>query len=142
MDIKDTLSAAIAELRLDIRSLNDRVSNTARVVEDHGMVLQRSTRKIDAHTLQLRHMNRRLEDMDNRGRRHNLRVRGLPESIEGEQIPQAMTSLFNNVLNRPPQTPSIAMDKIHRALRPRGRDTDPRGTLFAAWCTTDSRKTF
>lgn len=84
-DIKDTLSTAIAELRLDIHALNDRVSNTERVLEDHDLVLQRSTRKIDAHTLQLREVNRHMEDLDNRGRHHNLRVRGMPEEIEGEE---------------------------------------------------------
>lgn len=135
-DIKDNLSAAIAELRLDICSLNDRVSHTERVVEDHGMVLQRSTRKFDAHTLQLRDMNRHLEDLNNRGRRHNLRVRGLPESIEGEHVPQVVTNLFNAVLNRPPQT-AIAMERIHRMLHPRGRDMDPRRDIVC--CLVDYR---
>lgn len=69
-------------------------------------------------------MQRHLEDLDNRGRRHNLRVRGIPEVIEGDQIIPSVTGLFNSLLNRPYQT-SIMMERIHRALRPKGRDTDP-----------------
>lgn len=133
-DIMDTLAAAIAELHLDIHSLSDRVSRTEKVVEDHDVMFQRSTRKIDDHTLQLQDMNRHLEDLDNRGHRHNLRVRGLPESIEGELVPQAVVGLFNSILGRPPQT-AIKMDRMHHVLRPKGRDTDPSRDIVC--CLTD-----
>lgn len=123
-DIKDTLSAAIAELRLDIHALNDRVLTTERVLEDHDLVLQRSTQKINAHTLQLHEVNRHLEDLETRSRCHNIRVRGMPEEIEGEQMPQAVVGFFNSVLGRAPST-AIALEWIHRALCPHGRDTDP-----------------
>lgn len=122
-DIKDTLSAAIAELRVDICALNDRVSTTERVLDDHDLVLQRSTRKIDAHTLQLREVNRHLEDLENRSCRHNLHVWGMPEEVEGERMPQAVVSLFNSVLGRP-SSATISFERIQRA---RGRDTDPEG---------------
>lgn len=51
-------------------------------------------------------------------------MRGLPESIEQDQILLAITDLFNRLLDRPRHS-SIAMERFHRALRPRGRDTDP-----------------
>ena len=34
-DIKDTLAAAIAELRIDLRSLADRVSSTEQITDEH-----------------------------------------------------------------------------------------------------------
>lgn len=123
-DIKDTLSAAIAELRLDFRALNERVLRVETVTERHDTAIHLVTDCIDSHTLQMRDMQRHLEELDNRGRRHNLRVRGLPEAFEGEQISQEVVSLFNGILHRPPQTP-IQMERIHRALRPKGRETDP-----------------
>lgn len=123
-DIKETLSAAISELRLYLRVLNDRVQVVERVTERQETTLHSVTEKIDSHTLQMRDMQRHLEDLDNRGQRHNLRIRGLPESIEGEQISQTVVSLFNGLLHRPPQTP-IAMERIHCALRPKGRENDP-----------------
>lgn len=103
-DIKETLSAAILELRLDLRSLNDRVHVVERETERQESILQSVTEDIDSHTMQMRDMQRHLEDLDNRGRRHNLRIRGLPESFEGEQISQAIiTSLipFSTVLPKP-----------------------------------------
>lgn len=133
--IKDTLAAAISELRLEVRSLHDRVARMETAVGDHDIVLQRTTRKVDDHMLQLREINRHLKDLDNRGRRHNLRVRGLPKSVEGDLVVQSVTGIFNSVLDRPPQTP-ISMNRIHCALRPRGRETDSPETWSAVLQTT------
>lgn len=110
-DIKDTLSAAISELRLDLRALNDRVQVVERVTDHHETALHSVNESIDSYTLQMQDMQYHLEDLDNRGRRYNLRIRGLPESIEGEQISQSVVSLFNGLLHQPPQTP-IAMERI------------------------------
>lgn len=123
-DIKDTLSAAIAELRMDIHTLNDRVADVEKTSAKHDTVLRKATRKIDTHTLQLREAQRRIEDLDNRGRRHNLRIRGMTEAIDAEHLSPAVSELFNGLLDRPPQT-RIDMERIHRALRPKGRENDP-----------------
>lgn len=53
-DIKDTLSAAIADLRIDIHILSDRVHEVEQVAAKHDQVLRKATRRIDTHTLQLR----------------------------------------------------------------------------------------
>lgn len=119
-----TLLAAISELRLDINALADRVHAVERVTAQQDTVLHKTTRKVDTHTLQLRDLQWHMEDLDNRGRRHNLRIRGLPESVGVEQLSTSVTSLFNGMLNRLPQS-VIEMERIHRALRPKGRETDP-----------------
>lgn len=123
-EIKESLAAAISELRLDMRDLTDRVNVVERVTERHDIAIRSTASSVDSHTLHLRDMQRHIEDLDNRGRRHNLRIRGMPEAIEGDQITLAVTAVFNNLLQRPPQTP-IPMDRIHRALRPKGRENDP-----------------
>lgn len=64
--IKEALTAAIADLRLDFKELDGQVAATEAALEEHDMVLQRSTRKIDDHTLQMREINRHLEDLENR----------------------------------------------------------------------------
>lgn len=135
-DIKDTLSAAIAELRIDIHTLTDRVHEVEQAMTQHEHVLRKATRRIDTHTIQLREIQRHVEDLDNRGRRHNLRIRGIPETVPAEDISSAVTSLFNDLLNRPPQT-QISMERIHRALRPQGRDTDPPRDIIC--CIVDYR---
>lgn len=128
-DIKETLYAAISELRLDMRELNDRVHAVECSTERQEESLHKITTRIDSHTLQMRDMQRHLEDLDNRGRRHNLRIRGLPESFDGEQVPHSVVAIFNNILQRPPHTP-IEMERLHRALRPKGRENEtPRDVI-------------
>lgn len=94
------------------------------VAAQHDMVLHKVTRKIDTHTLQLREVQRHIEDLKNRSQSHNLHLRGLPEAIDSDHLSSEVMSLFNRLLGRPLQTP-IAMECIHRVLRPRGRDSDP-----------------
>lgn len=123
-DIKDTLFTAISDLRHELQAITGRIQRV-----EEGAALQSSEvksihYKVDSHTMQLRDLQRHVEDLDNRGRRHNLRVRGLPESVEQDQLLPTVTDLFNRLLDRPRQTP-LAMERIHRALRPRGRDADP-----------------
>lgn len=65
-----------------------------------------------------------MEDPDNRGRRHNIRVRGVPEVIEPAAIPQAICSIFNDLLGRSADSP-FKMQRAHRALRPPPRDSGP-----------------
>lgn len=96
-DIKDMLSAAISDLEI--------------TDAHHETTLRHMHHAVDTHTLQLRDMNRRMEDLDNRGRRHNLRVRGLPETVEPDQLLQTVVSLFNNLLDRPHATP-IELESI------------------------------
>lgn len=70
---------------------------------------------------------RHLEDLDNRGRQNNIRGRGIPESVEAEQIP-ALQRLFNSLLEREEDT-GIDFVQAHRALRTRGPDTAPHRNI-------------
>ncbi|CAH2313111.1 Hypothetical predicted protein, partial [Pelobates cultripes] len=64
-------------------------------------------------------------DLDNRGRRQNLRVRGLQEGEDSPaQLKVTLTAIFNELLSRPRETP-IEFIRAHRALRPRGPPEAP-----------------
>lgn len=66
-------------------------------------------------------MNRYLGDLDNRG---NIRVRGIPETVEPDQIIPALQRVFNSLLDRQ-EDMVINFVRAHRALRPRGPETAP-----------------
>lgn len=122
VDIKDTLSAAIADLRHELHAITGRVQKVENATMIQHTAIKRVAHKLDSHTLQLRDIQRHVVELDNRGRRHNLRIRGLLESIETDQIAPAVTGIFNGLLDKPPDA-QIDMERIHRAFRPRGRDT-------------------
>lgn len=123
-DIKDTLFSAISDLRHELQAISGRMQRVEEDVALQGSATKATHHKVNSHTMQLRDLQRHVEDLDNRGRRHNLRVRGLPETVEQDQLLQVVTGLFNQLLDRPRPTP-VDMERIHRALRPRGRDADP-----------------
>lgn len=78
----------------------------------------------------LRDMQRHLEDLDNRNRRNNIRIRGLPESSGPEDLHSILQTIFKNLLGVPTSM-HIEMDRAHRALRPKAR----LGQLNLSLCT-------
>lgn len=72
----------------------------------------------------LRDFQRHLEDLDNRGRCNNIRVRGLPEATQDEDLPLTLQAIFNSILNRPEHR-KIKLYRAHCALRPRGPGSRP-----------------
>lgn len=135
-DIKDTLSTAITDLRHEIQSIASRAQNMKYAAAHHRTEIRKIPHTVSTHTQQLRDLQRHVEDLDNGGRWHKLRVRGLPETVEPEQILPTVTGLFNHLLDKSLQMP-INMERIHRAFRPQGRDTDPPRDIVC--CLTDFR---
>lgn len=80
-NIKDTLSAAILDLLLKLQAIAGRVQKVENATVVQHTAIKRVAYRVDSHTLQLRDLQRHVEELDNRGRRHNLRIRGLPEIV-------------------------------------------------------------
>lgn len=71
-----------------------------------------------AQSRALRDTRRHLEDLDNRGRRNNIRIRGLPEAEGSEDLQLILEAIFNRLLGDPIST-KIKLDRAHRALHPK-----------------------
>lgn len=123
-DIKNTLSAAISDHKTDLRAVASRLEHVETEAQTHAEAIQHVQRATGVHAQHLIYMNCHLEDLDNRGRRSNLRIRGIPGSIESIQLQPVVWAIFNTLLGRPPDTP-VEMERCHGGLWPRGRDTDP-----------------
>ncbi|XP_078533690.1 uncharacterized protein LOC144819833 [Lissotriton helveticus] len=54
--------------------------------------------QVDAHDAELKDVRWKLEEMENRMRRNNLRVLGVPEKIEGENVRMFVIQLFKDTL--------------------------------------------
>lgn len=69
-----------------------------------------------------------VEDLDNRSRRNNLRLRGIPESVT--ELMPAASKLFQSLLpDNPPS--SFMCDRINRAVRPKPPpDKPPRDIIL------------
>uniref|UniRef100_A0A8C5PJY0 Uncharacterized protein n=1 Tax=Leptobrachium leishanense TaxID=445787 RepID=A0A8C5PJY0_9ANUR len=115
-----TIMAELQQVRGDLQGLHTKIHAVEATCDALNLQQSATSTKLDSQTEQLRGMALHMEDLDNRGRRNNLRIRGLPDTEESpaDLIP-TLTSIFNTLLDRPNSTP-IAFVRAHRALRPRG----------------------
>lgn len=82
-----------------------------------------NTTSIQTLQEQLETANAKIDDLENRNRRYNFWVRGLPESYK--DIPETIKSFIKDLQ---PETPQhrLELDRAHRALRPPRADGLPR----------------
>lgn len=70
-----------------------------------------------------------LVDLENRNRRDNIRVRGVPETVKSADLLPMVTSIFNVYLKRDPGE-YIEIDRLHRAPgRRQGNGERPRDII-------------
>lgn len=115
--------------------------------EDIQELQQRSAQYYHLLTMQPK-----LEDLDNRGCWRNLRIRGILELVEHDQIPLALQSLVNNLLERP-QGSSVKIWVSSQSSATQGREGDPHRDIIhcfmdfklkeeVAICTLDQDKNY
>lgn len=123
-EIKQALADAVADLKAEVRATDVRVSAIEKSVKQQGAQMQALHQASWDHDNFLIDMHYHLEDLDNRGRRDNIRVRGLPEEVEEDHLEHTLSEVFNRVMGAP-NDPPILFVRAHRALRQRGRESDP-----------------
>lgn len=52
-----------------------------------------------------RECQRHIEDLDKMDRRNNIRLGGIPEAMQGEDVRYMTQAIFNNILGRPVEMP-------------------------------------
>lgn len=61
----------------------------------------------------LKHIINSTDELENRSRRNNIRVRGLPESVNTENLKKVLQDIFNSLLKQP-NSVEIEIDRAHR----------------------------
>uniref|UniRef100_A0A8C5LWR2 Uncharacterized protein n=1 Tax=Leptobrachium leishanense TaxID=445787 RepID=A0A8C5LWR2_9ANUR len=117
-DLREGFGREVREVRVDMEALSSRVGLLEETARHPLQPAQTHTRD------EFSDLQRRVDDLDNRGRRHNIRVRGLAETDDPEDLRTTLRELFNLILNRDTDAP-VPMDRGHRALRPRPPSTAP-----------------
>lgn len=75
VDIKETLSVAKSDLRLDIQEMAAQLEEVEEESVRHDAALQEVKHVSDTHALLLHEIHRHVEDLDNRSRSHKLWLR-------------------------------------------------------------------
>uniref|UniRef100_A0A8C5LKX5 Uncharacterized protein n=1 Tax=Leptobrachium leishanense TaxID=445787 RepID=A0A8C5LKX5_9ANUR len=119
--LQESLLTEIRGLRKELGSLQHVKTAQAR----HTEITTSHTNALQSQHPILQTMTRHLEDLENRGRRNNIRVRGLPELEQSpSDLKRTLLCLFNGLLQRDSDT-DIEFERLHRALRPKGPPEAP-----------------
>uniref|UniRef100_A0A8C5PN54 Uncharacterized protein n=1 Tax=Leptobrachium leishanense TaxID=445787 RepID=A0A8C5PN54_9ANUR len=107
-EVREKLQQDIAEVRGEVSIMDTRLTRLEQVA---------NTPHEAAITGSLQHSEvwRRIDDLDNRSRRQNLRIRGVPEEVSDAHI--YLPGLFNHLLGSERVT-AADLPRAHRALRP------------------------
>lgn len=106
----------MTDLKSSLPVLNERMTTAEMNGKHRNKAISRLDKVTVSHSNHFIDMNRHLEDLNNRGRRNNIRVRGIPEIVDNDQIIPALQRVFNSLLERPKDT-EVEFVRAHRALR-------------------------
>lgn len=85
--------------------------------------------RIDRHEEYIQTLFLLHEDLENRNRRNNIRLRGIPEATGLEDLFHTVKSIFSHFLGSPADL-DLELNRVHRALGPRNPDpANPRDVL-------------
>lgn len=127
-EVKEACKIEIAAIRQDLGQVTGRVDSLEADHDSTRRYVSQLQAHISAQDCLLQDTRLHLEDLDNRGRRNNIRVRGVPEAETTEDIPLILEAIFNQLLGLP-LTTGIRMDRAHRALRPKRASGPPRDII-------------
>ncbi|CAH2223283.1 Hypothetical predicted protein [Pelobates cultripes] len=115
--MRTDFQAAVSDLRKDLLEVGTRVN----VLEEKTDELCQANDAIVSKLQQLEKDNRRLTekmaDLEDRSRRNNIRVRGVPEKVTQEDLPSYLLRLFQAI--QPALAPAdLRLDRAHRVPKP------------------------
>ncbi|KAM9313358.1 RNA-binding protein FXR2 [Gastrophryne carolinensis] len=119
--VESTFKKDISDLQQSVGGLDARVDSLERSRATTAQRLETLERDLAQQKAVAQMTVLHLDDLENRSRRNNIRIRGLPEATGPDQLRPTITGIFNELLCRPPDT-EIVIDRVHRALGPRSPD--------------------
>lgn len=114
----DAVQKSFVDLQQDITANANRLAEAEERIGDTEDGLQRVTTEITDAAKRIAYLESKTEDLENRARRSNLRLVGLPEGAEGTQ---PMIDYIQHMLPIwPDDTRLFTLERVHRTLtRPR-----------------------
>ncbi|CAH2283962.1 Hypothetical predicted protein [Pelobates cultripes] len=119
---KEDLKKLLKETSDDIKAytaaaLASRTSRTETQIAETQDKLKTHTGDIGAMQDKILYLEDGLEDLNNRSRRQNIRIRGLPESVLPETLLPTVRAIFQSLLPDASEQ-DLYIERAHRALRP------------------------
>ncbi|XP_072322282.1 uncharacterized protein [Scyliorhinus torazame] len=125
--LKETQKTQAVELRV----VNEKVNTN----EDEILGL---AVKMEAHKAVHRRWTERIEILENRSRRNNLRILGLPEGVEGADAGAYVSTMLHSLMGAEASPTPLELEGAHRVLARRPKaDEPPRAIVARFHCFAD-----
>ncbi|KAM4034885.1 uncharacterized protein ACNLHF_021597 [Anomaloglossus baeobatrachus] len=113
-------------MRGEMQQLNVRMTTSETCSASMSAQLSQQAQTLAAQAIQIENLTNLLDDLENRGRRNNIRIRGIPESVAPQELDASLGRLFNSILDLPRDS-HLELDRAHRSLGPKPMDNaNPR----------------
>lgn len=117
---KSEIRDAVTKITDQITELGERTTRLENKSKQQSESTQKISKRVDNHSSRMTYLENKVEDLENRSRRDNLKLRGIPDNIL--DLDTYTKELFTSVLPEIPQR-KFTLDRIHR-IGP--KQTDPK----------------
>lgn len=111
------LSSMFQKITSDLHSLDDRVHNTERGLTECTTTINAVIDSYEAVKEEQVWVRAKLADLEDRSRRNNVKLRGIPESILPADLPRYAKELMHTIIPEA-SLRDIIIDRIHRIAKP------------------------
>ncbi|MEE6469463.1 hypothetical protein FKM82_008633 [Ascaphus truei] len=123
--LQANLKEAVSAIKQDIQGLQERTTSLETKLEEALQHQNDADEEIIRLGREIHSLRNGLEDQENRDRRQNLRIRGIPETILPGHLREYVTDFFVSICTEIDQR-DLEIDRAHRALGPRSDDANRR----------------
>lgn len=115
--LQASINSALAQITSNAQKITE-LENMVSTCEDTVTALSQST---TTHQTELSSLRDKLDDLENRERRNNLRFVGVPETITGEHLNSFLTKDFLQALDLTIPSNPLLVERVHRIGPPRNQ---------------------
>ncbi|KAK7907598.1 hypothetical protein WMY93_016210 [Mugilogobius chulae] len=124
------INSSIVEVNAKLDAFEPRITEMETYLSDHSDRIDSLEKRVDHLEKERGELRTKVEDLENRTRRNNLRVIGLPEGLEGRTAVPFMSQFFVDVLRDESFINPPELERAHRALRPKPAEQEkPRPVI-------------
>lgn len=115
--LANDMHACVKEFRDDLKQVNTRVSHIETKMGEFATTFNELVDSHNAKEEDMEWMRAKIADLEDRSRRNNLKIRGIPESVSQEKLTEYVQTIFKTA---PPDLSDneLIIDRIHRLPKP------------------------
>lgn len=136
-----TVLEAIKEQTSQLQTVATRVGEAEKRIADVEATATSSEAKLTRLEKQVNDMREHIDDLENRGRRCNIRIVGVPEGLEGSDSVKFFEKWIPDHLRMETKAGRLKLDRAHRSLAPKsGAGQRPRPLIVKFHNFTDKQR--